>query len=187
MRVWREGVYMKLREDCCVCLMITVKVIVITGGMTLTHSSLWLWGLVLSLPVYQSGVFSQLVLPARPTPLDVTQPHTHTMFSQFDVFSLRGGDAIPLWSKHPRRLPLSHSENDISQNVISPMLHSSSLAQEGIILLVKWSFRQCGPVSVVLHFWQEKHWKVIHTSVSCCQLPWLFLLHICCTNRRNRC
>lgn len=113
----------------------------------------------------------QLLSGSLSTPFDVTQPRTKCFPPCWRVCSL-SGNAIPLWSKYPRHLLFYFipSENDISQNVISPVLHGSSLAKKGgIILLVKWGFsavRTC-----------RRRLERLYKCVSCCQLLWFLLPH----------
>lgn len=168
------GVYVELRRLVfCVCLMITIKVIVITGGMTLTpHSSIWLWKACADFTCLPVWSFFSTVLQLALASFDVIQPHTKCFLS-WRVFCLEEECNFTL-IKIPSSPSFIPSENDISQNVISSELHGSYLAQGGIILLVKWSFRQCGPVRIVLHLAREA--LKGYTSVSCCQLLWLFLL-----------
>lgn len=177
------GVHVKLwRLVFCACPMITIKVIVIPGGMTLTSHSgcLIIKGLCrvfICLPVFSNVLQRALVF------FDVIQPHTETVFfpspsSQLTCFLSWRRNAISLWSKYPHRLPLSPVKMTFRKMSFRPCYAVPLPQQGGIILLVKWSFRQCGAVSIVLHLAREA--LKGYTSVSCCQLPVVvssFLLH----------
>lgn len=117
------------------------------------------------------------------SPLTSRNLHPKKKETVFSVASLRR-NAISLWSKYPHRLPFIPSENDISQKVISPMLHSPSLARGGIIRLVKWSFRQCGPVSIRTAFGKRSFERLY----KCVVLSGLVVVSsFCSTNSKKGC
>lgn len=112
-----------LEAQSAVCFMITLKVIVITGGMTLTpHTSIWLF-------LFQKRPCTDFInlefsLSSLLVPFDVTQPPSKEMFSQlppwgamqfpFDQNTLIAS-LYPRWKWHFAK-------------VISPVLHGPLLS-----------------------------------------------------------
>lgn len=123
--------------------------------------------------------------PARPSSrLTSSEPRTGKCFLSWRVFSSRR-NAISLWSRYPHRLLLYPQWKwHFTKCHFARVLHGSSLAQGGIILLVKRSFRQCGPVGVVLHLAREA--LKGYTSVSCLSAP-VVVSSFCCTTRQKGC
>lgn len=155
MRVWEGGVYrpyMMLRNPVCCLLHDHIKGychhrrddinsshqhLIISFSKKALH---WL---------YQFRVFTQL------TPRLLWRHTTSIQRNVFSVASLRS-NAISLWSKYPHRLALSPVKMTFRKSHFACVTWSPSLMQGGIILLVKWSFRQCGPVSVRVAFGERR-------------------------------